>query len=127
MATEYIKLGITVEVITNGSDAVSGEPIATATGNNMAHNIDVYEDLARIDIHKITKPIAEVMQNELNATRKRKVIILISHYFGEGVIEEFKEASAQGFDIMWVLPKDPSTKVTIENMDKVFIWEVREK
>lgn len=125
LCTQYLDFGMTIEVISNGCDAITGEPIEVGEGSNFNHNINIYENLARIDINKMKCSIAEVIEEKLDASRKNKVIILISHYFGESVVEAVREAKLKGYDFKWIIPKEINTKVIIDDLKDLYIWEVK--
>lgn len=126
LCTQYIKYGLTVEIITNGCDSITKQPVKVSAGNNLLHNINVYENLARIDINTLSLPIAEVLDEEINPGQKGKLIILISHYFGDSVIEKFQEVRYRDYNIKWILPKEIDTKVQIEDMKDIYLWEVKD-
>jgi uncharacterized protein (DUF58 family) len=125
LCTQYLELGMNVEILSNGCDITTDEPIEVGDGSNFNHNIHIYENLAKLNINKLKGPIAEVIEDKLDATRKNKVIILISHYFGESVENAVREAKLKGYDLKWIIPKEPNTKVTVDNLKDLFIWEVK--
>jgi uncharacterized protein (DUF58 family) len=124
-AAKYIGYGLSVEILTNGCDTITGKPVSIGLGNNMNHALTIYENLARMEISKLSAPIAEIIKEEVNSKRKRSTIILISQYFGESVEASVRETKLSGFDIKWIIPKDMKTKVDIEDLKDLYIWEVK--
>jgi Uncharacterized conserved protein (some members contain a von Willebrand factor type A (vWA) domain) len=127
LATEYLKIGMPVEIITNGCDIISGEQIQTLSGSNLVHNINIYESLARIDLNKTVNSIQNIMQEQLNEIKKRKIIYLISYFSDKSLREQFNISRLEGFDIRWIMPINKNAKAEIEDMEQVFIWEVNDK
>jgi hypothetical protein len=127
LVTRYIKLGMQVELVSNGLDAVSGERVRVSSGGGMAHNIEIYESLARLDINSISGPVANIVESETACGNRDNVYILISHYFGDKLVGAVGEARLRGLDIKWILPKTQDTRINFELDNDLFIWEVREK
>jgi uncharacterized protein (DUF58 family) len=125
LATKYIGYGLSVEIITNGCDTITGKPISIGLGNNMNHTMMIYENLARMEISKVSAPIADIIKEEVSSKRKRSTIILISQYFGESVEASVREIKMNGFDTKWIIPKDMKTKVDIEELNDLYVWEVK--
>jgi hypothetical protein len=122
----FIKLGMKVELITNGCDIVTSEKVKVLPGAGVQHNIEIYESLSRLDISKVSEPIECIFGTETTKLRNDAVYILISHYFGEKLINEVKSAQHRGLDIKWLLPKDSDTKINFELDNGLFIWEVKD-
>jgi uncharacterized protein (DUF58 family) len=125
LSTEYLRYGMSVELITNGCDTETGKAVSIGIGNNMNHNLTIYENLARIDIHTVSSPLHEIISEEINAKRRRRVIVIISQYFDEYLEESIRSAKYRGFDIKRIIPKDTKTKITIEDLDDLYVWEVK--
>lgn len=121
----FIKFGMRVELITNGCDVVTGEEIRVLAGAGEKHNIEIYENLSRLDISKVSQPIANILGQETSKIRKDTVYILISHYFGEKLVDEVKNAQLRGLDLKWLLPKENNTTVNFELNSGLFLWEVK--
>jgi hypothetical protein len=122
----FIKLGMRVELITNGCDVITGEEVRVLPGAGVQQNIEIYESLSRLDISRVSQPIADIFQEETYKIRKDTVYILISHYFGEKVINEVSNAQARGLDVKWILPKESNTKINFELNSGLFLWEVKD-
>lgn len=126
VTANFIKLGMRVELITNGCDIVTGEELRVLPGGGVQHNIEIYENLSRLDISKISKPIDSIFTEETSNSRKNAVYVLISHYFGEKLIDGVRMAQSRGLDVKWILPFDSKTRVNFELDSGLFLWEVRD-
>lgn len=122
----FIKLGMKVELITNGCDIITGEELRVSSGGGVQHNIEIYECLSRLDISKVSEPIDQIFEGETIKAKGDTVYILISHYFGEKLVNQVRSAQHRGLDVKWILPTNRNTRVNFELDSGLFLWEVRE-
>ena len=124
--TQYLKEGMKVGLKVNGGDLITGEQINLPAVFGINQNMHFYENLARLDTTKVLTPISNLLKEESMKQNKSPLWVVISHYYGEDLQEQINISRGQGFDIKWILPKEVSAKVEIEDHKDLFVWEVKE-
>jgi uncharacterized protein (DUF58 family) len=126
IASSFIEKGIPVGIRVNSPDFLGTGEVMLVPKNGKANLLAILEALARVDVSKTTISMKEVIEQETMRREKSCTIILISYYYNEELINEFKLSAIRGFDISWVLPKLKDEEIKLQETDNLHIWEVSE-
>lgn len=117
LVTDFIKVGLEVELLSNGRNEFLGEEVWVQSGCTLEKNVEIYEALAALNINTMGRPLAEFIDEEISGMRKNRVIILISHYNSIGVMEIFRTKMAQGYTLKWIVPEIETLDTTFEQVE----------
>lgn len=126
LAASYIEKGVPVGMISNCSDIVSKDEIQIKVKAGTQQISLFLETLARLNCITKTRDMKEIVCNERNKANRAYTIVLISHYYGKDLFEEYELANDTGIDIQWILPKMKYEEINIETADNLILWEVSE-
>jgi hypothetical protein len=121
----YTSSGMSVEIISNGIDTKTGDALRIPEGSSINHNIIMYEGLARLETGRVRQYITDFLSSEIHSGRKGRVIVFASHYYSEDLKATYLELREKGFNIKWILLKEKESRVKIDNLEDLYIWEVR--
>lgn len=117
LATEFIKVGLEVELLSNGRNEVQGEEVSVEPGSTLEKNIEIYEALAGLNVNIMKRPLIDFIEEEISPRRKNKVIILISHYNSIGAMEVFRTKAAQGYTVKWIIPEYEKLEISFDSVE----------
>jgi uncharacterized protein (DUF58 family) len=120
-ATEFIKVGLEVELISNGRNEVLGEAVRVKGGSSFENNIEIYEALAALNTNLMEKSLIDLINEEILPWRKNKVIILISHYKNIGVMEAFRTKLLQGYTLKWIVPEGENLDIDFGKLEEFVV------
>jgi uncharacterized protein (DUF58 family) len=126
MASSFIEKGIPAGIRVNSPDILSEGEVMLMPKNGEANLLAILEALARVDVSKKTTDIKEIIEQESIKRGKAFTIILISYYYNEDLMNEFRFAGGRGCNISWVLPKLRDEEIKLQYTDNLYIWEVSE-
>ncbi|WP_163191995.1 DUF58 domain-containing protein [Clostridium thermarum] len=121
LATRFMKNGIEVEVISNGRSDISGEAISVQGGSNIKRSIEIYEALATLNVDKLERPLANLIDEEIRYMRKNRVIILVSHYHNSKTLEVFMTKLLQGYSLQWIIPEGETAVAQLKDIEEYII------
>lgn len=108
-----VEKGISVSVITNGADYVSGEHISTEVATGPAHLKVINTALARIDLNREPMDYKELisdsikMSTENNQSKEKQcVYVMIAQNKRVDLQQAFDELTGGRRDCMWIIPAD---------------------
>ncbi|MDP4089405.1 MAG: DUF58 domain-containing protein [Bacillota bacterium] len=125
LATRYINQGISVEVISNGCDCIEGLPVRVREASTFNKNIEIYEALAQLDISRMERHLSDLINEEVSAGRKEKIIVVISHFYGKEAVECYKTKVMEGFNMKWIVPIKDNRDVPPADIEELYCWEVQ--
>lgn len=125
LASRFLEQGITVGLISNGCDDITGKNVTIESGCDVNHNLLYYQNLSRINIDKVIAPISSLMNSEAANLNKEAMWIVVSHYSGNDLQEAVENARLNGFNVKWILPKEVNSKLDVENQQDLYIWDVK--
>ncbi len=125
ISAKFINQGINVEVISNGADVINGSKIMVQGASTLNKNIEIYEALSLLHIGNTKVPLIDLINEEITLKRKDRIILLISHYYKNDIIEEYMEKQMQGFSVKWILPKKDDKNLPPEGIEQLYLWEVQ--
>lgn len=126
LALLYIKDGMSVGIVSNANNILSGKKIYIKPQDNINSNISILQELALMDTTNVKVGIENILNEETLNMTKASVWILISHYAGYEVQCQVDSAKEHGQKLLWVLPKATTDKIEVKNKQDLFIWEVKE-
>ena len=121
LATKFIKVGLEVELISNGRNQVLGEAVRVEGGSNFEKNIEIYEALAALNIDIMERSLLDLIDEEIIHWRKNKVIILISHYNNINAMEAFRTKLLQGYTLKWIVPEGDKVECTFDRLEEFVV------
>ncbi|HEY5560793.1 MAG TPA: DUF58 domain-containing protein [Clostridiaceae bacterium] len=124
LALSYMEKGIPVGLLTNGCDILTGEEVYMKPSGGVNQNLLLSQTLAKLDINKVTRPINEVLSQELFKGRKEAVMIMVSHFHPKDLVTNIEEAQVKGYDIKWIIPKKAKEELSISSIKDLYVWEV---
>lgn len=124
LAASYIEKGIPVGMISNGSDIVSKDEVQIKIKSGMQQIPLFLESLARLDYKTKSRTMKEILCIERNKANRAYTIILISHYYGKDLDEEYEFAIDTDVAIKWILPKMRYDEINLKTTDNLILWEV---
>jgi hypothetical protein len=125
LASRFLEQGITVGLISNGCDDITEKNVTIESGCDPNHNIIYYQNLSRINVDKIVSPLSSLMNNEVPKLNTKATWIVVSHYSGKDLQDAVENARLNGFNVKWILPKETSSKLDVENQQDLFVWDVK--
>lgn len=127
IAAECIKTGIPVQLDSNAGSLLSSGRITVEKSGSPDYTISFYRQLACIDTKNVLEPFAETLKEESLRLDKQPLYVLISQYFGKDLQDEVESFRQEGFNLYWIVPKYPDTKLKVDDESDMFVWEVTEK
>jgi uncharacterized protein (DUF58 family) len=121
LATEFIKKGIEVEVLSNGISEISGEALRVQGGSTIERNIEIYEALAALNVDKMEFTLVDLINEEICSGRKNRVIILVSHYHSIASAGVFRTKLLQGYTLKWIAPLYEGADIPFEGIEEYVI------
>lgn len=128
LASYYIEDGVTVSIVANSKDILTGEPIDIAAGCSMDHTINIYESLARIDLNKTSGSFIDMLQQKMQYHEKEPLWVIVSSYHEKDLLEFYASLKYQGYTTELIVPKlysDKFFELKPINDEEVFVWEVK--
>lgn len=108
-----VEKGISVSVITNGADYVSGEYISTEVATGPAHLKVINTALARIDLNREPMDYKELISDSIKIStennqskEKQCVYVMIAQNKRVDLQQAFDELTGGRSDCMWIIPAD---------------------
>ncbi|MBC8061407.1 MAG: DUF58 domain-containing protein [Clostridiaceae bacterium] len=127
LITQYLQQGMKVGLKVNGYNSTSGLQISLPAVGGTNQNLHFYENLACLDITEASGPLATMLEEEQMKHNKTALWVVVSHYFGAELREQVTLARNSGYDLKWIIPKNESTVVELEDNRDSFVWEVGER
>ncbi|ERI94779.1 hypothetical protein HMPREF1982_00704 [Clostridiales bacterium oral taxon 876 str. F0540] len=125
-ACDFINNGIQVRLLVNGFYRNTEEEVSIASKSGNTQTEIILESLAKLDANRTSRPMREVIEEEVNKNISDLTIVLISYYCAEELYEKVREVLGMGSHIQWILPKMRSEEVKLEPLENIYFWEVNE-
>ncbi len=113
-----IEKGISVSVITNGADYISGEYISTETAAGPAQLRVINTVLARIDLKRepvnYIKLISDVIKPKSENRDKQCVYVMIAQNKRADLQQAFDELTGRRSDCMWIITADKDEEAELK-------------
>lgn len=119
--------GVPVGLITNGRSLASGQVISIPASCSPDTAQAFYQELACLDTSDVSGPFAAAMEEVILKGDTQPLYVLVSQYFGEDLQEEVANMKRHGFNLFWILPKNPEVKTGIDDEDGLLVWDVRDR
>lgn len=121
LARFFTEEGIPTALLSNGLDAETGAEVQVRPGTSQAHLWRIYEALARIDLHRKPRPLAETLETQTLDTER--VYLLISRYDGPELRAWFDGARPYGG--FWCVPyRTGDNKIRVAFDERIAGYEV---
>ncbi len=103
---EFVKLGIPVRIISNGTDKLSGEEVLIREGAGPAHIETCLKKLSRIYVPAGGRSISEVIREHrtVNTGYNGEVSLLISAEHTEEIAAAYVDYASGGGSANWIIP-----------------------
>jgi uncharacterized protein (DUF58 family) len=121
VADHFCELGLSVGLVCNGRDAVTGAPVRILPGSGARHAHNIMERLARVDLAQGQDSISEAMAG---IDADEPVYLLISPSFNEDVRDAFDRMDKAGLSIRWILPTAGDVIIKVDDHPRISLWEV---
>lgn len=122
---EFSKQGINVGLITDCIDCDTNSNITVEAGCEQNHGFLFNESLAKIIITESNEyNISNYINEEVIKENKEPLWIVISNATRNGMREAVQNARENNFDVNWIIPKEASAEILLENLNEVLIWDV---
>lgn len=125
-ASLLLSKGIITELVSNGCDMLTGDPLYVRPGAGKSHLTTINEGLARIDLSKRAVPIVKnVRAASAESNAADRLYIMISRVSKDELKEAYIELTAHAHGSLWIAPLHPDMEVPAvsQNFDTVK-WEV---
>ena len=111
---EFVQKGIPVRIISNGVDRVTGQEIFIREGAGLSHIDACLKELARMDIHKPSRNMAELIREQSSQTKNHpshgEVSLLISAEQNAELGEAYLNFAGEEGSANWLIPIHESMK-----------------
>lgn len=111
-ANQFEQEGIPVQITSNGIDVLSGSEVSVEAGCGNGHMESVFESLAKLEIALEVQDFSPVIENAALDPNQDAMYVLISPFFGEKVVEAFRNLKAAHPEAVWILPVSASDLVS---------------
>jgi hypothetical protein len=123
---------IPVELISNGKDVFTGEPVKVESGCGTGHMHTLFESLARLEITAEVEDLSPELEKAAEDLDADHMFLVISPFFGPGFVTAYEKLSAVHPSTEWILPvvlsdlNDPMFHgpAIADAHRNVFIWKV---
>lgn len=94
--------GVAVGFVTNAADVLSGGEIQADCKSGRGHFLYLMRKMAKINTDKLLTPFDRVLENILKRSDTATQYILISYYYGEGLVRWVSQLESAGRSIQWI-------------------------
>lgn len=127
IANDCIKRGIPAGLLSNGRNSTTGQDISIEISGNLGQLMLFVRQLALLNTRDISGGFADKLREvELNGDRQ-PLYILVSQYFGRDLQDKVRQMQMDGYNLYWILPKNPDTILKIDEKENLFVWEVTDR
>ena len=123
---------IPVELISNGKDVFTGEPVTVESGCGTGHMHTLFESLARLEISEEVEDLSPVLEKAAEDLDADHMFLVISPFFGPDFVAAYEKLSAVHPSTEWILPvvlsdlNDPAFhgQMLASSHRNVYLWKV---
>lgn len=126
LCMRLIEDGITVRLICNGCDIITGLPLRMEGGLSVGHMESVLTGLARIDLSLPMSAFTEVINGLLNESGDNTMYVMVSVACGGVLQESYERLCTEKKNGIWILPYSykPEFDIKLCPSADVIAWEV---
>ncbi|MBQ7063522.1 MAG: DUF58 domain-containing protein [Firmicutes bacterium] len=104
LAASFEQEGIPVELVTNGIDVLTGDPIRVESGCGSGHLEVLMEALSRLEVDLAVQDFSPEIQRGVENTDPDTMYMLISAFFGRPCVEAYERLWEVHPSTQWILP-----------------------
>lgn len=127
VAGECIKSGVPAGLISNGKSIITGRDISIDISENPGQVMVFCRQLALLNTRNISGGFADKLKELKLLGDKQPLYLLVSQYFGKDLQDEVNQMRMDGYNLYWILPKNPDTVLKMDDKENFFVWEVPDR
>ncbi len=97
--------GISVGLVSNGRDIVTGETAEIEPGQSLAHVRAIQEQLGRLDLSRRANDFAEILETRDLDLERGPMLLLVSFSCTRRLSDAWADALSRGHQGLWILPR----------------------
>lgn len=123
LAERFIRVGISVGLVTNGIDSYTKEQICRESGGGSHHMLSIDTALARIDTHAENIDFNHILNTCFKSVSENTYYIIISNNRNKEIIKTYETAKQQGISSFFIVPELKMFNVE-EKFEDMIKWDI---
>lgn len=123
LARKLALSGIAAGFATNAADSVTGGGIRTECKSGRGHFFTMMREMAKIDTGSLLMPFDRILKDLARSGDPRTQYILISYYYGAGLVRRMEKMEASGRNIQWIFLNDSSRRIDFVRRPGMYVCE----
>ena len=123
LARKLSLTGTPVGFTTNAADALTGGRMETRCRSGQSHFLSMMRGMAKIDTEKLLVPFDAILENLPSSAAGATQYLLVSYYYGDGLVRRLASLEARGLNIRWVFLHDGSRRTGFSRQPGMYVCE----